>query len=90
MVVGRVIVVSQFSNEFQSDTFGGGEARGVVMDPDDLEPRKKVPERRNLEPMSLEELSLYIEDLQTEILRVKEAIVAKKSVRNGAESLFRK
>lgn len=60
------------------------------MDPDDLEPRKKVPERRNLEPMSLEELSLYIEDLQTEILRVKEAIVAKKSVRNGAESLFRK
>lgn len=60
------------------------------MDPDDLEPRKKVAERRNLEPMSVEELNAYIADLEAEILRVRAAITAKENVRNGAESLFRK
>jgi len=60
------------------------------MDLDDLEPRKKAVEQRNLEPMSVEELILYIDELQAEILRVKSTIAAKKSVRNGAESLFRK
>lgn len=60
------------------------------MDSDDLEPRKKVVEQRNLEPMSVAELTLYIEDLQTEILRVKNAIAAKENIRSGAESLFRK
>lgn len=59
------------------------------MDADDLEPRKKVAERRNLEPMSVEELTLYISDLEAEIVRVKETIAAKKNVRSGAESLFR-
>ncbi|HXP95647.1 MAG TPA: DUF1192 domain-containing protein [Telmatospirillum sp.] len=82
--------VSRFSDWFQSDTLGAEEARGVVMDLDDLEPRKKAVEQRNLEPMSVEELILYIDELQAEILRVKSTIAAKKSVRNGAESLFRK
>jgi uncharacterized small protein (DUF1192 family) len=40
--------------------------------------------------MSVAELTLYIEDLQTEILRVKNAIAAKENIRSGAESLFRK
>lgn len=60
------------------------------MEQDDLEPRKKVAERRNLEPMSVEELEVYIDDMEAEIVRVRNAIAAKRSVRNGAESLFRK
>jgi uncharacterized small protein (DUF1192 family) len=60
------------------------------MDIDDLEPQKKVVERRNLEPMSVEELSGYIVALEAEILRARDAIAAKKSIRSGAESLFRK
>ncbi|PKU26368.1 DUF1192 domain-containing protein [Telmatospirillum siberiense] len=60
------------------------------MDPDDLEPRVKPAERRNLEPMSVEELAVYIGELEAEILRVKDAIAAKRSVRSGAEQLFRK
>lgn len=60
------------------------------MDPDELEPRAKPAERRNLEPLSIEDLAGYIEDLEAEILRVRAAIEAKKSLRSGAESLFRK
>ena len=60
------------------------------MDLEDLEPRQKAVEQRNLAPMSVEELTLYIDALQAEILRVKDTIAAKKNVRNGAESLFRK
>ncbi len=60
------------------------------MDPDDLEPRKKVADRRNLEPMSVEELVAYIEDLEAEIVRAKNAITAKKTLRSGADSLFRR
>ncbi len=60
------------------------------MDPDDLEPRKKPAERRNLDPLSVEELEGYIGDLENEILRARQAIAAKRNVRSGAESLFRK
>ena len=60
------------------------------MDLDDLEPRKKLSQQRNLEPMSVEELSAYIGELETEIARARAAIAGKQSVRAGAESLFRK
>jgi uncharacterized small protein (DUF1192 family) len=60
------------------------------MDLDDLEPRKKMVEQRNLEPMSVQELNNYISDLEREIARVREAVVAKQNVRSGAESLFRR
>lgn len=60
------------------------------MDPDDLEPRQRAAGLRNLEPMSVEELSVYIDELDAEILRVRGAIAAKRSVRSGAEQLFRK
>ena len=64
--------------------------KGVNMDPEDLEPRKKQAAIRALEPMSVEELEEYIGELEGEIARVRLAISAKKSVRSGAESLFRK
>ena len=60
------------------------------MDPEDLEPRKKPVALKNLEPISVEELEAYIGDLENEIARVRGAIAAKKSVRSGAESLFRR
>ena len=60
------------------------------MELDDLEPLKKVPQRKNLDPMSVDELSVYIGELEAEIARVRAAIKGKQSVRAGAESLFRK
>jgi uncharacterized small protein (DUF1192 family) len=60
------------------------------MDPEELEPRKTKPEQKNLEPLSVDELEAYIGDLEAEIARVRQAIVAKRQVRAGADSLFRK
>lgn len=60
------------------------------MDPEELEPRKTKPEQKNLEPLSVDELEAYIGDLEAEIDRVRQAIVAKRQVRAGADSLFRK
>ena len=57
---------------------------------DDLEPAKKPPETRDLEVMSIEALGEYIADLEAEILRAKAIIAAKKSVRAGAEGLFKR
>jgi uncharacterized small protein (DUF1192 family) len=60
------------------------------MDLDELEPRKKAPELRNLETLSVEELTEYIGQLEAEIARARAAIGAKQAVRTGAEALFRK
>lgn len=60
------------------------------MDADDLDPRTKPPALRNLDPMSIEELSAYIAELEGEIVRVKEAITRKQSVRAGAEAFFKR
>jgi len=57
---------------------------------DDLEPAKKAPEKRNLEVMGIEELGDYIAGLEAEIERAKAAIAAKRSVRAGAEGLFKR
>lgn len=60
------------------------------MDADDLEPVKKQPEKRNLEVMSVEALSEYIQELEAEIERVKAEMERKKSARSSAEGLFKK
>lgn len=60
------------------------------MDIEDLEPKAKAPEKRNLEPLSIEELTAYIADLEAEIRRARTAIAAKDKVRAGAEALFRR
>lgn len=60
------------------------------MDPEDLEPRTKKPQLRNLEPMSVAELNGYIAELEAEIARVRAAIAGKTSHRAGAESLFKR
>ena len=59
------------------------------MDEDDLLPRAKKPEPKNLEPLSIEALEDYIAELEAEIARVRTEIGAKKSHRGEAEDLFR-
>ena len=59
------------------------------MEMDDLEPRTKKPQKRNLEPMGVEELTAYIAELKEEILRVEADIAKKKNHRAAAQNLFK-
>ncbi len=59
------------------------------MDPDDLEPRAKAPQKKNLEIMSIEALKAYIDELEAEIARTREAIALKEKARSGADSVFK-
>lgn len=59
------------------------------MDLEELEPRKQKPQPRNLDVMSIEELTTYIEEMRTEIRRVEEKITAKKAHINAAAGLFK-
>ncbi len=59
------------------------------MDMEELEPTKKV-EIKNLDVMSIEALGEYIAELEAEIVRVREAIKAKESARDGAQAFFKK
>jgi uncharacterized small protein (DUF1192 family) len=61
-----------------------------MIEEDDLAPRSKVPKKRDLTPLSLAELEAYIAEMEAEILRVREAIAAKRHQRGGAESLFKR
>jgi uncharacterized small protein (DUF1192 family) len=59
------------------------------MDLEDLEPRKKATKPRDLDAMGIEELDVYLAELEAEALRVKAAIEGKKSYLTGAESFFK-
>lgn len=60
------------------------------MDTDDLAPKKKKPELKNLEILSIEALGEYIGELEAEIARVREAIAGKQDAQKGAEEFFKK
>jgi uncharacterized small protein (DUF1192 family) len=60
------------------------------MDTDDLEPRTKKPQKRNLEPLGVAELEAYIGELRDEITRVEADIQRKKKHLSAAEGLFKK
>jgi uncharacterized small protein (DUF1192 family) len=60
------------------------------MEDEDLDPRRKLPKKKDLTPLSIVELEAYIAEMETEILRVREAIAAKRNQRGGAESLFKR
>ena len=53
-------------------------------------PRNTPAPKRNLDMMGIAELEAYIAELEQEILRVRGAINAKKSVRGGADALFKR
>ena len=60
------------------------------MDTDDLEPKNKQAPKKDLDVMSIEALGEYIEELETEIERVRSAIKLKEAARQGAGSVFKR
>jgi uncharacterized small protein (DUF1192 family) len=61
----------------------------LPMDSDDLEPRKAKPKPRNLDPMSVEDLAEYVDELKAEIRRVEENMAKKKAHLSAAAGLFK-
>ena len=59
------------------------------MDLDDLEPKTQPVKSKDLTGWNIEDLELYIEKMEKEILRVRDVIVAKKKVSLDANSLFK-
>ena len=56
---------------------------------DEPDQPKNKTERKNLEELSIKALGEYIEELEAEIVRVREMIQEKEQARNGAESFFK-
>ena len=57
---------------------------------DDLDPRQKKPQPKNLDAMNIDDLKEYIAVLKAEIVRVEEKLKAKQSHASVAASLFKK
>jgi len=60
------------------------------MDEEELEPRRKRPQPKDLSLMGIAELEAYIAELEAEITRVQVEITAKRGQRRGAEALFKR
>lgn len=56
---------------------------------DDLDPKKKPQKLKNLEPMSVDELMHYVDDLKAEIVRTEAEIAKKKAYASAASSFFK-
>lgn len=61
-----------------------------MINPDDIEPPSTKPKRRDLQPLSIEELEDYIASLEQEIARADAMIAQKQAHKNGIEALFGK
>jgi len=59
-----------------------------MINPDDLEPQRATGKRRDLNPMSIDELRDYIAALEEEITRAETAIAKKEAHRSGIDALF--
>ena len=59
------------------------------MDLEDLEPKKKTVKLKDFTNWNIEDLELYIENMESEILRVREMIKSKKKASLVANSLFK-
>ncbi len=62
----------------------------MAFDLDDLDPRQKKSQLKNLDAMNIEDLKEYIAVLKAEIVRVEEKLKAKQSHATAAASLFKK
>ena len=60
------------------------------MDEEELEPRRKRAQPKDLTLLGIEELETYIAELEAEIARVRIEISAKRGQRRGAEALFKR
>ncbi len=61
----------------------------MARDPDEEVPKPK-PAPRNLEVMAIAELEDYIGELEGEIARARKMIEVKRSIRGGADALFKR
>ena len=59
------------------------------MDTDDLEPQREKSKPMDLNVLSIDALGNYIEELEAEIARAREAIDTKRAAHDGAESVFK-
>lgn len=64
----------------------------MAIDPEDLEPKKRVldPLGADLSRLSIEELEARIAALEEEIVRCRGAIDGKRKTRDSAESVFKR
>ena len=62
----------------------------MAFDLDDLDPKQKKPQPRNLDAMNIEDLKEYVAVLRAELARVEDKIKAKQSHAVAAASLFKK
>ncbi len=62
----------------------------MAFDLDDLDPRQKKSQPRNLDVMNIEDLKEYMVILKAELERVEAKIKAKQSHASAAASLFKK
>jgi len=60
----------------------------MALDPD--EPLTPKPAPKNLEIMAIAELEDYIAELEGEIARARKTIATKRSIRGGADALFKR
>jgi uncharacterized small protein (DUF1192 family) len=60
------------------------------MDEEELEPRRKRPQPKDLSVMGIAELEAYITELEAEMARARAEITAKRGQRHGAEALFKR
>ncbi len=56
---------------------------------EELETQKKTPKLKGLEPMSIDELNNYIQEMTEEIERVKQEIGRKNAHMDAASSFFK-
>jgi uncharacterized small protein (DUF1192 family) len=59
------------------------------MDLEDLEPLSKKPKPKDLDNLGVEELEDYLAELEAEMTRVRDKLVAKRAYLSGAETLFK-
>ena len=60
------------------------------MDEEDLLPRQKKPQKKDLAPLSIAELEAYIGELEEEIARTRTEIAARRKQRTGADAIFKR
>jgi uncharacterized small protein (DUF1192 family) len=60
------------------------------MDEEDLIPRQKKPQKKDLTLLGIAELEAYIAELEEEIARARTEIAAKRKQRTGADALFKR
>ncbi|GEP56271.1 DUF1192 family protein [Reyranella soli] len=62
----------------------------MAFDLDDLDPKQKKVQPRNLDSMNIDDLKEYVAVLKAELMRVEEKIKAKQSHAAAAASFFKK